>query len=318
MPTIRILEPQDQPTLEAFCLPRVATSMFLLSNSRAAGLADRGERYQATYAGAFWDGSKDAIQECVGVVAHCWNKMLIPQAPAHLDALWRAAVRASGRAIGGALGPAEQVTEMVEAWRAEGGTLDVQLDEVEKLYVLPLEELRVPDALRPASTRGPLLRGRRITAQDVEQAIDWTVAFDVEGLGEEEGPKLRESAQVSVRRKLQDGHLWVVEARTAEGNWAPVALSGFNAALREAVQIGPVYTPPELRRQGYARAVVAASLLDARAEGVQTAILFTGEDNLPAQKAYAALGFRRAGAFRLVLLRTPIEGADEGRRTDDG
>ena len=84
-----------------------------------------------------------------------------------------------------------------------------------------------------------------------------------------------------------------------------MALSGFNAVLREAVQIGPVYTPPELRRRGYARAAVAASLLDARAEGVQTAILFTGQDNLPAQKAYTALGFRHVGAFRLVLLKEP-------------
>jgi len=63
------------------------------------------------------------------------------------------------------------------------------------------------------------------------------------------------------------------------------------------------------RRRGYARAVVAASLLDARAEGAQTAILFTGESNTAAQKAYVALGFRHIGAYRLLLLRTPREAA---------
>jgi predicted GNAT family acetyltransferase len=297
MPIIRILEPQDQPALEAFCLPRVTSSMFLLSNSRAAGLVDNGERYQGTYAVAFEKG--DA--EMTGVVAHYWNRMLNPQAPDHLDELWRAAVRASGRSIGGAIGPSDQVHAMVEAWRAEGWTVDVQLDQEERLYSLSLDELRVPEALRTGR-----LRGRRITPEDLDQIVRWKVAFEVESLQEEDGPSLREDSRVSVERKLEQGHMWLVEERTAEGDHAPVATSGFNAALREAVQIGPVYTPPELRSRGYGRAVVAASLLDARAEGVQTAILFTGEDNLPAQKAYTALGFRHVGAYRVLLLRTPI------------
>jgi predicted GNAT family acetyltransferase len=300
MSNIRILRPQDQPALEAFCLPRIATSMFLLNNSRAAGLTDRGERFQGTFAAAFEQDAAGGPQ-IAGVVAHCWNRMLIPQAPAHLDKLWREAVRVSGRPIGGALGPADQVSAMVDAWRAEGWTVDVQLDEQEKLYVLPLDELRVPEALRTGQ-----VRGRRIAAHDLEQVVRWQVAFEIECLNREAGPDLLQSSRASVERKLADGHMWVVEAYTAEGQPTPVAISGFNAVLREAVQIGPVYTPPEQRRQGYARAAVAASLLDARAEGVETAILFTGEDNLPAQKAYTALGFRYVGIFRLVLLKTPI------------
>ena len=309
MPTVRILEPDDQAALEAFCLPRIATSMFLLSNSRAAGLVDRGERFQGTYAGAFSSGAFGAAPQCIGVVAHCWNKMLIPQASDHLDELWRAAVRASGRPIGGAIGPADQVSAMVEAWHAEGWAVDVRLDQQERLYVLPLDELRVPEALRAGR-----LRGRRVTAADLDLVTRWEAAFEVESLNEEHGPRLLESARASVERKRKDGHLWLVEARTAAGG-QPVAVSGFNAALREAVQIGPVYTPPELRRRGYARAVVASSLLDARAEGVQTAILFTGKENLPAQKAYTALGFRHVGVFRLVLLKTPI--VDDRRPTTD-
>ena len=37
-----------------------------------------------------------------------------------------------------------------------------------------------------------------------------------------------------------------------------------------------------------------------------TAILFTGRGNIPAQKAYEALGFEHIGAYRLVLLRPPV------------
>jgi RimJ/RimL family protein N-acetyltransferase len=43
---------------------------------------------------------------------------------------------------------------------------------------------------------------------------------------------------------------------------------------------------------------VAFSLVGARDEGVKRAILFTGEDNLPAIAAYRALGFERIGDFR--------------------
>jgi hypothetical protein len=49
--------------------------MFLRANARTAGLVCRGEPYQADYAAAF-DGP--AI---VGVAAHCWNGMLLMQAP---------------------------------------------------------------------------------------------------------------------------------------------------------------------------------------------------------------------------------------------
>jgi ribosomal protein S18 acetylase RimI-like enzyme len=138
--------------------------------------------------------------------------------------------------------------------------------------------------------------------------VAWRVALSVEAMNEEESPSLRAARRTSVERYLPQRHVWLLEEESAPGQYRPLATSGFNAALREAVQIGGVYTPPELRRRGYARAVVAASLLSARAEGAHTAILFTGEENLPAQRAYTSLGFREIGAFRLVQLRTPIGG----------
>jgi predicted GNAT family acetyltransferase len=63
-----------------------------------------------------------------------------------------------------------------------------------------------------------------------------------------------------------------------------------------------VYTPPSLRGRGYARAVVAGSLLAARARGVRQAVLFTGKDNDHAQRAYRALGFTVVGDYGVVLL----------------
>jgi predicted GNAT family acetyltransferase len=80
-----------------------------------------------------------------------------------------------------------------------------------------------------------------------------------------------------------------------------VAYAAFNAALPEIVQLGGVWTPPERRGRGYGRAVVAGALLAARDGGAQRAVLFTGDDNVAAKRAYAALGFRRVGDWGLVL-----------------
>ncbi len=55
------------------------------------------------------------------------------------------------------------------------------------------------------------------------------------------------------------------------------------------------------------RTVVAASLLDARDERAHTAVLFTGEENIPAQKAYEALGFSHIGDYRITLLKDSFE-----------
>jgi predicted GNAT family acetyltransferase len=181
-------------------------------------------------------------------------------------------------------------------------TLDVpesnlQMDDTEKLYSLQLDELTVPGNLDSGA-----VRGRRIEPQDVELLSRWGVAYALEAMGDEDSPRLRERTRASTEHYLKEQRTWVLEHRGE-----PVACSSFNAAIKEAVQIGGVWTPPELRSRGYGRAVVAASLLDARAEGVATAILFTPEDNIPAQRAYEALGFRHIGSYRIVLFRSPLE-----------
>lgn len=288
MTEIRILRPGDEEVLERFLLPRIASSMFLIGNMRAAGLEDKGQPYQGTYVAAFEGG------EVAGVVAHYWNGNLILQAPAHLDALWRAAAEASGRRVRGMLGAEGQVAEAMGGLGVGEGT--IQLDETENLYSLELTELVVPGGLRSGR-----LRGRRIEPRDVDLVTAWRVAFSIEALGEEESPKLWAGCRSSIERSRAQGWTWLLED---EGQ--PVACSSFNTAIQEAVQIGGVWTPPELRRQGYGRAVVAASLLDARAAGATMSILFTGVGNVAAQKAYTGLGYRHIGDYRLVLFRKGV------------
>jgi len=287
--TIRVLQPGDEAVLEAFLLPRLATSMFLVGNMRMSGLAYNGERYTGTYVTAFEKG------QVVAAAAHFWNQNLILQAPVHLDALWRATLKLSGRPLKGVIGPHEQVRAVSTALSLD--TLDCQMNSKETLYNLDLADLIVPEALQSGR-----VTGRRVEVRDLETLTRWLVGYEVEVLGETETPQLWQQERAEAERVVQDGYTWILEA---EGR--PVATSAFNTRLKEAVQIGAVWTPPEFRGRGYARCVVAQSLLDARAGGANIAILFTGEENIPAQKAYTALGFRHIGDYHLLLLRDALD-----------
>jgi predicted GNAT family acetyltransferase len=297
MSVIRVLKPGDEAALEAFLLPQVESSMFLIGNMRAAGLTDHGQTYQGTYA-AKLEGGK-----IVGVVAHYWNQNLVFQAPVDLVALCAEAVKGSGHPIQGLIGPSDQVgmaKEMLDMDRS-----NVQMDETEKLYSLELEDLVVPGSLASGK-----VKGRRIESGDVDLLTKWRVAYAVEALGEEDSPQVRQQCREVTERSVREKRTWVLEAcpeRSRRNEGRPVACSSFNTAIEEAVQVGGVWTPPELRRRGYGRAVVAASLLDARTEGVKKGILFTGEDNIAAQRAYEALGFRCIGNYSIVLLRSPLK-----------
>ncbi len=274
----------DQARLEAFLLPRLESSLFLLSNSRRAGLADRGRLFEGTYFAAIAEG------EITGVAALYWQGNLILQAPEYLEPLVEAAAE-SPRPIVGLFGLGAQVARALElvGWADS----DLQLDEVEGLYVLPLEELAVPEEL--ASGR---LRGRRAERRDLDLLTAWRVGYHLEALGATETPELPEQCRAEVSALLERGDTWILE-----DDGRRVASTSFNATIDEAVQVGGVWTPPESRSRGYGRAAVAASLLGARDDGVRLSILFTGDDNVPAVKAYAALGFRRIGDHRIVLRR---------------
>jgi predicted GNAT family acetyltransferase len=187
----------------------------------------------------------------------------------------------------------------MDALKAEPANL--QVDETELLYILPLDQLSVPAALATGA-----LYGRPTAACDLDQVADWWMAYGVEILGEQDTTTGREQRRIQAESAIAEARTWVLEEHSRL-----VAMSSFNARIREAVQIGGVYTPPALRGQGYARAVVAASLLGARSQGAHLATLFTGVHNLAAQRAYEALGFQVVGDYRLVTFRTPLSAPEK-------
>lgn len=284
---VRQLKETDREAFELFLTPHLASSLFLLSNARQVGLVDGEERYQGAYAAAFMG------EAMVAVAAHYWNGMLILQAPVLLEEVVLGALRSSGRALHGLIGIDDQVQQAKSILGLESARYNI--DEADGLYSLQLENMVVPERLQSGE-----LVGRKISHRDLEKLISWRVAYSVELLGSVEDDDLRVQAQESMTEMLHSGQSWILEA-----NGQVVANTSLNAAVKKAVQVGGVYTPPELRGRGYGRAVVAASLLDARQEGVELAVLFTGDSNLPARKAYSALGFQRVADYRLSILGEP-------------
>ena len=283
---IRMLSTGDEPALEAFLRPWLESSMFLRANARAAGLVDRGEPLQGTYVAAT-DGG-----EIAGVAAHFWNGMLVLQAPdsRFIEPLARAAVARSGRELRGFVGPWSQCRDA----RSALGLNDraTVLDSREQLYALDLDRLRVPDDL--ASGR---LTCRLPREDELDILADWRADYSIEALGLPGSPELTATSRVEIGRLQAERSQWILE----DHHGRPVSYSAFNARLPDVVQIGGVWTPVELRGRGYGRAVVAGSLLDARSHGVTRAVLFTGEENLSARRAYESLGFRVVSDYALVI-----------------
>ena len=135
--------------------------------------------------------------------------------------------------------------------------------------------------------------------------VRWRVAYNEEAMGIEPSPQAEAQARDIVEEKMLrqgDRNGWVLE--DAQGRL--VSMTTMNASIPAIVQIGGVYTPPEHRGRGYGRAVVAGQLQEARAQGVERAILFTDQENRPARKTYEALGFRPIGHYGLVLFEEPV------------
>lgn len=75
-----------------------------------------------------------------------------------------------------------------------------------------------------------------------------------------------------------------------------------NSKGETAGQVGGVFTPVQYRKKGYAKAAMFHMLKDCRdIHGHTKNILFTGTQDIPAQKLYESMGYNRIGWFALIL-----------------
>ncbi|TCC59698.1 GNAT family N-acetyltransferase [Kribbella pittospori] len=120
-----------------------------------------------------------------------------------------------------------------------------------------------------------------------DDEVDLVAAWGKDGFREELRSGYREWAD----RQLQLGTLWIW-ATDAE----PVSMVGFHRPVFGVCRVGPVYTPPEHRRHGYAGALTGHVSAKILAEGNQ-ACLYTDLSNPTSNKLYHRLGYRSVADF---------------------
>ena len=172
----------------------------------------------------------------------------------------------------GVLGPVEHARAFAERWAtAAGRSWRRHLSE----RIFRLEAVIAPP---------PVPGGIRIaTSGDRSVVVAWLRAFIAEALGEDDP----ESSDALTGRWLAGRgrtlYLW------QDGD--VVSLCGVGGATPHGIRIGPVYTPPEARRRGYASALVAeASQLQLDA-GRRFCFLFTDLANPTSNHVYRTIGY---------------------------
>ena len=137
----------------------------------------------------------------------------------------------------GVLGPAEAADIFARAWTAKAGCKAL-LSMRERVY-----ELRKVISPHPVA-------GRLRKAEDLDGALllRWYRDFTIEALPDEDPKSITDA---DAPRYLRGMYLWEDDGR-------PVSMARIGRHTLHGATVGPVYTPPELRRHGYASACVAA------------------------------------------------------------
>ena len=301
---IRRLVAGEEAVAEAYLATVSERTLFLRSNLARAGLADDGRPFSGVYAGAFDDDDDDNDDDnhgaLAGVAAHFWNGNIVVAPGPHAEALALHAVAVSGKRVGGILGPHAEVMRVRSALGLDAVTARFARKEI--LYALALEELVVPPALDHGDVvvRAPL-------DDELAALLEWRMQYCAETSSTPDTPETRAEQRRYLATYQDQGHHYVLtDARgPAKQNQTGglLAYSAFNATVADTVQIGGVWTPPPQRGRGHARCVVAGSLHHARKRGVRSAILFTDEENVAAQRSYVAVGFRPIGDYGIVFFR---------------
>ena len=223
---------------------------------------------------------------------------VLPMPEASALALARA-LHARGEFLGGVNGamPTAQVVAE-ETARLWGTTAHVE----EHLRVHELVELAVPPA--------PTGRLRPATPEDAPLCLRWMQAFEKAAADQAGRTAGRDGSHVTmahVRRRVDDGQVWLWVLDDGAPGGTPVHLTAASRPVHGMSRIGPVYTPAEHRGRGYAGRAVAEVAALRRSQGARVS-LFTDQANPTSNAIYAAIGFRAVVDMVALLVVPPGAG----------
>lgn len=168
-------------------------------------------------------------------------------------------------------GPEPAAGLFAAAWAEQTG-LRARLDERQRIYVAT----SVTQGLQPCA--GAL---RMAEPRDRPLALKWAGAFAREAV-----PNEPFDPEEVIDRHLRSNHLFLWETTQ------PVSMLVAGGRTVNGARVGLVYTPPELRRNGYATAAVAALTARLFAQGRKHCCLYADLANPTSNAIYQRIGYR--------------------------
>jgi len=182
--------------------------------------------------------------------------------------------------VPGVLGPKELARSFTQHWIAVAGG-SYRLVRQQRVH-----QLR--QVVASPSEQGAL---RLATAAEFEMVLDWANNFQEEALGDSGSQSAREVTRERIKNHLADDAVYLWD------DGEPVSMAVKTRPTRNGTSVSYVYTPPDLRRRGYATACVAELSRLLLASGVAFCSLFTDLANPTSNHIYREIGYRPVADF---------------------
>ena len=269
-----------------------SSSMLMKINIKNVGLEGEG-----AHSGRYF-GYLDSLGTLQGIVALYWNGIMMSQCPreSYLSEIISSIVSNSDErfSLKGIFGP---TLEVFHAKRALNLSVeDFSMDSIEALFELNLTDLKQPRQLNTSTMHIEHV-------SNIEKSIitSWIRAYCIEALKSIENDGFEAEVKEKVDGLYDSDHCYVLKV-----NGNPVSLCGFNAALSDVNQVGPVWTPVEFRGRGYAQSAVYLNLERVRNQELKKSVLFTDDANLAAIGCYKSLGFVQVDKYHVCFTKKPV------------
>ncbi len=215
------------------------------------------------------------------IAAHTWDHNILICAPNGVNDFGEAlyeTLKSKEEKINGFIGAHQNVTDLLKIFNCESFETKYKAQQI--VMSLDLENMLSPkDAIRPE------LKIYLPEQKDLDLLSEWLYQFGTDSTGYKGGQQLQEKTRKNAEHHIREGQNYMLVNGTT-----PVSYAGFHVNRPEVVQIGPVWTPPESRGNGYAGILMYKYLNSLKGE-VEKAILSTV--NPDAIKAYEKIGFKQ-------------------------
>jgi len=214
---------------------------------------------------------------------HGWHLVLATETAEQIDALVYF-LHTSGEPLPGVSGMSGSAGAFAKAWSARTGH-----------FIEPghsMRSYRLSSVMPPIEISGSF---RPAQMSDLDLLAKWTGAF-MEELDMHIGDPREEA-----RKRIERGRFFV---------WCdpqPTCMAGIAGPTPNGIRINFVFTPPELRRRGYASTCVATLSQHLLDSGRKFVFLYAETDNATSNRIYQRMGYEFVGDWRDYQFRSRSE-----------